>query len=94
MIEAETQCPMCQQEVNLSHVRKMEEAEASEWLHGATKKEMQAAGGATLDSRPQSMAAASGLSWAHSKESRASTASTAAAATTRPSEESEHEHSF
>ena len=39
MIEAETQCPMCQQEVNLSHVRKMEEAEASEWLHGATKKE-------------------------------------------------------
>ena len=58
------------------------------------RKRMQAAGGATLDSRPQSMAAASGLSWAHSKESRASTASTAAAATTRPSEESEHEHSF
>ena len=39
MIESESQCPMCQQEVNLSAVRKMEESEASDWLHGATKKE-------------------------------------------------------
>ena len=30
---------MCQQEVSTSSLRRLDEAEASEWLHGATKKE-------------------------------------------------------
>ena len=39
MIEAEGTCPMCQQEVSLASIRQLEVEEASEWLHGATKKE-------------------------------------------------------
>ena len=39
MIEKETVCPMCQQEINMGQIRKLEEAEAADWLHGATKKE-------------------------------------------------------
>jgi len=39
MIESEGTCPMCQSEVQLAAIRQMDEADASDWLHGATKKE-------------------------------------------------------
>ena len=39
MVEAEGTCPMCQQEVALPSIRRMDEEEAEDWLHGATKKE-------------------------------------------------------
>jgi len=39
LIESEGTCPMCQQEVQLASVRKLDAEEASDWLHGATKKE-------------------------------------------------------
>lgn len=39
MIESEGKCPMCSSDVSLASIRKLDEAEASDWLHGATKKE-------------------------------------------------------